>query len=135
MAGKAKKNPPVILTIDDAKAVRSLVAKALAPFDCAATEASNGYNGFFAIERAYPDLVLCDVMMPIMGGIETLERLKTTPQLKKIPVIMLPSPSDRQFREEIQRLGADSVLVKPFTEAAVLAKIREFVTLNPRNSP
>ena len=122
---------PTILTVDDAKAVRLLAQKALSAFDCEVTEASNGYNAFFAIERARPDLILLDVSMPIMGGIETLSRLKAAPELAAIPVIMLTSRANHDVMSELATLGASDTLMKPFTEAALLEKIRSILKLRP----
>src|SRR4051812_4051086 len=105
-----------ILTVDDSKALRLLVAKALGPFDCEATEAANGFNAFFAIERARPDLILLDVAMPVMNGVDMLERLKDTPELADIPVLMLTSPTDHAVMGEITALGASGTMMKPFNE-------------------
>ena len=122
---------PTILTVDDAKAVRLLVARALEPFDCEATEAANGFNGFFAIERARPDLILLDISMPVMDGLEMLRRLKITPEIADIPVIMLTSRADHAIIPELAGRGARDTLMKPFDEAAVLEKIRGVLKLKP----
>jgi two-component system chemotaxis response regulator CheY len=122
---------PNILTIDDSKGMRLMVAKALAPFDCNVEEASNGFNGFFAIERARPDLILLDVAMPVMNGVDMLERLKTTPELADIPVLMLTSPTDHPVMGDIAQLGAAGTLMKPFTADALLEKIRGIIKLKP----
>jgi CheY-like chemotaxis protein len=122
---------PTILTVDDAKGLRLLVQSALAGFACETTEASNGYNAFFAIERARPDLILLDVSMPVMDGIETLTRLKAAPELADIPVIMLASPADHAVLEQLRRLGASALLRKPFTAAALLAEIHLLLALSP----
>jgi two-component system chemotaxis response regulator CheY len=122
---------PTILTVDDSKGLRLMVAKALEPFDCEVNEAANGFNAFFAIERARPDLILLDVAMPVMNGVDMLERLKTTPELADIPVLMLTSPTDHEVMAEIARLGASSTLMKPFTAEALLEKIRGIIKLKP----
>ncbi len=122
---------PIILTVDDAKAVRDLVEKVVAPFDCEATSATNGYNAFFAIERQRPDLILLDISMPIMDGIETLSRLKGAPEIADIPVIMLTSRADHRVIPELPGLGAKDTLMKPFTEAALLEKIQSALQLKP----
>jgi len=126
---------PTILTVDDAKAVRLLVARALEPFDCEATEAANGFNGFFAIERARPDLILLDISMPVMDGLEMLRRLKITPEIADIPVIMLTSRADHAIIPELAGRGARDTLMKPFNEAAVLEKIRGVLKLKPVKKP
>jgi len=120
---------PNILTVDDAKAVRLIAQKVLSAFDCDVNEASNGYNALFAMERALPDLILLDVSMPIMGGVELLEMLKSKPELKAIPVIMLTSPADHAAIPKIKQLGVSDILIKPFSEPALLEKIRSVVAL------
>ena len=120
-----------ILTVDDSKGLRLMVEKALSAFACDVTEASNGYNAFFAIERARPDLILLDVSMPVMDGIETLTRLKAAPELSSIPVIMLTSPADHAVMGQLTALGTSGTLMKPFNEAALLEKIRSVLNLKP----
>ncbi len=130
-------NPPMrpnILTVDDSKGLRLMVGKALSAFDCEVNEASNGYNAFFAIERTRPDLILLDVAMPVMNGVDMLERLKATPELAGIPVLMLTSPTDHAVMGEIKTLGASGTLMKPFTAAALLEKIRRILKLKPIKS-
>ncbi len=122
---------PIILAVDDSKGLRLFIEKALGPFDCDVNEAANGFNAFFAIERTRPDLILLDVLMPVMEGMETLRRLKHTPELADIPVIMLTSPADRPLIAEIMAMGAASTLMKPFDEAALLAAINLVVKLKP----
>lgn len=122
---------PIILTIDDAKAVRLLAERALSAFECEATEATNGFNGFFAIERARPDLILLDISMPVMDGLEMLRRLKATPEIADIPVIMLASRADHAVLPELPAMGARDTLLKPFDESALVAKIQGVLKLKP----
>ena len=122
---------PTILTIDDAKAVRLLAERALSAFDCEMTEAANGFNGFFAIERARPDLILLDVSMPVMDGLEMLRRIKATPEIADIPVIMLTSRADHAIIPELPAMGARGSLMKPFDEAALLEKVHGVLKLKP----
>ena len=122
---------PTILTVDDSKGLRLLVGQALSAFDCEVNEASNGFNGFFAIERARPDLILLDVAMPVMNGVDMLERLKAAPELADIPVLMLTSPTDHAVMGDIATLGASGTIMKPFTPAALVEKVRGLVKLRP----
>jgi two-component system, chemotaxis family, chemotaxis protein CheY len=122
---------PSLLTVDDAKAVRLLVEKVLSPYDCEVNEASNGYNAFFAIERHRPDLILLDVSMPVMDGMETLRRLKGAAELADIPVIMMTSPADRPLLPEISALGAGDTIMKPFDPATLLASIGRLLAIKP----
>jgi len=123
---------PNILAVDDAKAVRLIAQKALSAFNCDVNEATNGFNALFTMEKAMPDLILLDVNMPVMGGIEMLTLLKSKPDLQKIPVIMLTSPADHTVMNQIKTLGVSSTLMKPFKEAALLEKIRSVLTLSAK---
>jgi len=123
---------PKILVVDDARAVRLIAQKALNTFDCDLIEATNGFNALFAMERALPDLILLDVSMPIMGGLEMLTLLKSKPELHAIPVIMLTSPADHAVIPKIKVLGVSDLLVKPFSETALLEKVRAILVLNAK---
>jgi CheY-like chemotaxis protein len=122
---------PIILTVDDAKAVRTLVENALAGFDCVLTTATNGFEAFFAIERVRPDLILLDISMPVMGGVETLRRLKAAPELAGIPVIMLTSRADHTVVPLLPKMGAVGNVLKPVNEATLLAAIQNVIKLQP----
>jgi len=122
---------PNILTVDDSKALRLFVQQALGAFDCEVSETSNGYNAFFAIERLRPDLILLDVAMPVMDGMETLTRLKAAPELAPIPVLMLVSPADHAVLPRLTALGAAGILQKPFNGPALIEKIRSVLELKP----
>jgi CheY-like chemotaxis protein len=123
---------PRILAVDDAKAVRLIAQNALNAFDCDVSEATNGFNALFAMEQSLPDLILLDISMPIMGGVEMLTLLKSKPVLKAIPVIMLTSPADHAVMDQIKTLGANTTLMKPFNEASLLEKIRSLLALNAK---
>ena len=122
---------PKILTVDDAKAVRLIAQTVLSDFDCDVNEATNGFTALFAMERALPDLILLDVSMPTMGGLEMLTLLKSKPELQAIPVIMLTSPADHAIAGQIAALGVSGTVMKPFTPAALLEKIRSVLKLKP----
>ncbi len=122
---------PHILVIDDSKAVRIIAQKALARFACSVDEASNGFNGLFAMERTLPDLLLLDVSMPIMDGVEMLTLLKSHEQLRLVPVIMLTASTDHKVLPKVTALGVSAFLKKPFSETALLDAIRTVVTLKP----
>ena len=123
--------PLRVLAVDDSKILRKVIKETLAPFDCDVTEATNGYNALFAIERERPDLILLDVAMPVMDGVYFLEQIKSVPAIRDIPVIMMTSPADHKLIPTLPQLGAAGHLVKPFKPAALLELIQQHVTLNP----
>lgn len=122
---------PTILVVDDSKAVRLIAQKVLSDFDCEMSEATNGFTALFAMERALPDLIVLDVSMPTMDGLEMLTLLQSKPKLKVIPVIMLTSPADHRILDQIAALGVSGIVTKPFTPAALLEKIRHVLKLKP----
>ncbi|MFZ9964648.1 MAG: response regulator, partial [Terrimicrobiaceae bacterium] len=87
---------PKILSVDDSRMIHTLINKAFAPHDVQMVFASNGAEGLEAAEREKPDVILLDVTMPVMDGIECLTKLKATPSLKDIPVIMLTAEAGKE---------------------------------------
>ena len=111
--------------------MRLLARKALGAFDCEVNEATNGYNALFAMEKVLPDLILLDVSMPVMDGLEMLTLMKSSPTLQAIPVLMLTSPADHAVVPKLTALGANGILQKPFDETKLIEKIRTLLELTP----
>ena len=108
-----------------------MAVRALSPFACKVSETTNGYNALFAMEKALPDLLLLDVSMPIMDGLELLTMMRAHDSLKGIPVIMLTSPADHTRLATIEALGVSGIIRKPFNEAALMEKIQPVLNLAP----
>ncbi len=105
-----------VLSVDDSRVVRTMVAKHLAPYGCEVVEAANGEEGVIAAKRECPDLILLDVTMPVMDGRQALAALRQDPATKAIPVIMLTAESGKDLVLEIAKLGVTGYIVKPFTK-------------------
>jgi two-component system cell cycle response regulator len=118
-----------ILTVDDSKTIRLIVAKALKPFDCIVLEAENGGVGLSVASREKPDLILLDYTMPVMDGYETLGRLRADPDLKATPVIMLTAEAGRDTVVKIAQLGVRDYLIKPFKGEVLVERIGRVVNL------
>src|SRR5436853_7649490 len=112
-----------ILTVDDSKTIRMIVAKTLKPFDCQIAEASNGAEGLEAAAKEKPDLIILDITMPVMDGVEMLTKLKADPDLKAVPVMMLTAESGKDNVLKIAKLGVRDYLVKPFKEEQLIEKV------------
>jgi len=121
-----------ILTVDDSKTIRMVIAKAFQPYDCVIVEGTNGVEGLAAASREKPDLIILDITMPLMDGVETLTKLKGDPSLKNIPVIMLTAESGRENVLKIAKLGVRDYIVKPFQDEALLEKAGRIVQLKAR---
>jgi DNA-binding response OmpR family regulator len=103
-----------ILCIEDDRETAALVVEELDDRGFEAIAAHDGHEGFVAILKKMPDLVLCDVNMPIMSGFEVLERLiDIAPRLGRIPFVFLTAMTDRDNELRGRRLGADDYVTKP----------------------
>lgn len=123
---------PKILTVDDSKTIRLIVGKAFKPFDCEVLEAANGVEGLAVAAREHPDLVILDLTMPIMDGVEMLSKLKSNPDLKAIPVIMLTAEAGRENVLKIAKMGVRDYLVKPFREDVLIERVGRVIDLKPK---
>jgi CheY-like chemotaxis protein len=122
-----------ILTIDDSKTIRMIIAKAFKPYDCAIFEGANGIEGLAAALKEKPDVIILDLTMPVMDGYETLTKLRNEPALKQIPVIMLTAEAGRDNVLRIAKLGVRGYIIKPFKEGELLEKVGKIVKLVPRS--
>ena len=124
---------PKILSVDDSRMIHTLINKAFAAHDVQMVCASNGAEGLEVAEREKPDVILLDVTMPVMDGIECLTKLKATPSLKDIPVIMLTAEAGKDNVLKIAKMGVRDYIVKPFVEGAVIDRVSRIVTLKPKS--
>jgi Response regulator containing a CheY-like receiver domain and a GGDEF domain len=120
-----------VLTVDDSKTVRIIVKKAFKGFDCEIIEAANGVEGLAAAAKENPDLILLDITMPVMDGVEMLTKLKSDPALKGIPVIMLTAEGGRDNVLKIAKIGVRDYIVKPFKEEILVEKAGRIIDLKP----
>jgi two-component system cell cycle response regulator len=120
-----------ILTVDDSRAVRIIVKKAFKTYNVELIEAANGVEGLAAASKETPDLILLDVTMPVMDGVEMLTKLKADPGLKNIPVVMLTAEAGREMVLKIAKLGIRDYIVKPFKEDVLTEKVGRIIDLRP----
>jgi CheY-like chemotaxis protein len=108
---------PTILVVDDDQEIRSMIAEALALDGHRVLTASNGQMALEQARRHHPDLIVLDLMMPVMSGWEFLEARREDPDLASVPVIV-----DTAF-PEAQIDGAAVILQKPFDVDTLLATV------------
>jgi DNA-binding NarL/FixJ family response regulator len=112
-----------ILCIEDDRESAALIAEELVDRGFEVSIARNGQDGFVAILKDKPDLVLCDIGVPVMSGFEVLERLnEIAPRLGHTPFVFLTALTDRENELRGRRLGADDYVTKPI-DFDVLATI------------
>jgi two-component system, cell cycle response regulator len=118
-----------VLTIDDSKTLRTIVAKHLSPFAIKMLEAENGEEGLVRAREGSPDLILLDYNMPVMDGYHTLVELKMDPALKSIPVVMVTTETARETVIKLLKLGLKDYISKPFTREILLDKLNPILDL------
>ena len=109
-----------ILVVDDEPHIVRLVQVNLEKAGYTVSTASNGREALEAVAGDQPDLVVLDVMMPEMDGLETLKRLKDNPETDEIPVILLTAKAQDSDVFEGWKSGADLYLTKPFNPGELL---------------
>ena len=112
-----------ILIIDDDENIRRLVSFNLSMEGHEIIMAENGKIGIETAKKESPDLILLDVMMPVMNGIETVTNLKKEPITKNIPVFMLSAKGQMEDLDTAFDAGADNYITKPFDIDKLNAKI------------
>lgn len=117
---------PLVLIIDDNNGMRAYL-RSILQNHYNVSEAVDGQQGLERARREVPKLVVCDVMMPVMDGLEFTRRLKADTATSHIPVILLTARSLSEQREEGYGTGADSYLTKPFTGSLLLARIDNLI--------
>ena len=117
---------PTLLIIDDNNDIRQY-ERTLLQDDYFVLEAADGKEGLDVAIKEVPDLVVCDVMMPVMDGLEFTERLKTNTATSHIPVIMLTAKNLEEQRAEGYEHGADSYITKPFHSKVLLTRINNLL--------
>lgn len=118
-----------VLSVDDSKTIRMIVKKAFKPYNCEIIEAENGQQGLEAATKAKPDLIVLDITMPVMTGIEMLEKLKADSDLKSIPVIMLTAESGKDNVMQIVKMGVQNYIVKPFKGDQLIERAQTVIKL------
>lgn len=118
-----------ILTVDDSKTIRMIVAKELKPYDCTVLEAEDGAAALAIAKRDKPDLILLDYTMPVMDGFQTLARLRADAELKTTRVIMLTAEAGRDTVLKIASLGVRDYLIKPFKGEMLVERVLKVIPI------
>jgi len=110
------------LIVDDSSVMRKIVERSIRQAGIEieeVKEAANGAEGLGALKEAPVDLVLCDINMPVMDGIEFLRQLKTVGNAKDVPVVMITTEGSESHVVQALSMGARGYIRKPFTPEQV----------------
>ena len=111
-----------ILVVDDEAAIRRLLRTSLPPQGFAVEEAASGGEALEQMARSQPDLVILDLGLPDMDGVEVIRKIRSAGS--KLPILVLSSRGDERGKVEALELGADDYVTKPFGMAELVARIR-----------
>ncbi|TGG93303.1 response regulator [Natronospirillum operosum] len=113
-----------ILIIEDEPTVLDNVAEILELEGFDTLQSLNGGEGLSVAREHKPDLIVCDIMMPMMDGFDTLKRLRSEPEISQIPFVFLTAKVADEDKRLGRELGADDYLTKPFTRDGLIKAIR-----------
>ena len=122
---------PILVVVEDNEDIRNYIRETLGE-EYTVVLAKDGAEGWSAILKAVPDLVISDIMMPVMDGIELCSRIKKDVQVSHIPVILLTAKDTNEARSEGYEAGADSYLTKPFTASMLRSRVRNLLESRKR---
>ena len=118
----------IVLVVDDSSTVRQQVATALKPAGFVILEAADGQEGLAAVDSNRDiAMVVCDVNMPNMNGLEMVEKVKSKPENKALPILMLTTEGQPSMIKRAKAAGASGWIVKPF-DASQLVQTAKHLT-------
>jgi len=115
---------PTVLVVEDELAQREVLSYNLEAEGFRVLKAENGEEALLVVQEDMPDIIVLDWMMPNLSGIEVCRRLKTRPETRAIPIIMLSARSEEVDRVRGLETGADDYVVKPFSLVELMARVR-----------
>ena len=115
---------PSVLLVEDEPAQREVLRYNLEADGFSVTAAENGEEALLLVDEAAPDLIVLDWMLPNVSGIEVCRQLKTRPDTRSVPIIMLSARSEEVDRVRGLETGADDYVIKPYSVIELMARIR-----------
>ena len=127
MDEKAPKEKIKVLVVDDETSITQMLTERLEMNGYTVFTAANGREGLDAAINLQPDIILLDIMMPVMDGLQMLEALIQQPQGGNIAVIMVSAVNRAQDISRAEACGVEDYIVKPFELSALMGKIENIV--------
>lgn len=115
---------PTVLLVEDEPSQREMLAYNLKADGFHVAEAENGEEALMLVEETAPDIILLDWMLPNVSGIEVCRRLKTRPETRGVPIIMISARSEEVDRVRGLETGADDYVIKPYSVIELMARVR-----------
>lgn len=116
-----------ILVVDDDKTTRKMVSLILKSKGYEVVTAENGMDGLQKLGLEQINLILTDMNMPYMDGIEFTKQVRTNPEIAHIPIVMLTTEADEEEKQRAFKAGVDDYLVKPATAEQIVESMRKII--------
>ncbi len=119
--------PLRVLLVEDAPFLRYAFARLLRLEGFEVKEVNDGSEALDSLSAYHPDLVLTDLMMPVMGGVELISKIRSRPDLASIPIVAITADATEQAERNARKAGAVDVIKKPIDLTALLERLRMLV--------
>jgi two-component system cell cycle response regulator DivK len=120
-------SPPLVLIVDDDQDARDMYAEFLLFSDFGIVKARNGMEGFTRACETQPDVIVTDLALPSIDGLEFVRRLRGDERTRDIPVVVVTGCTVPAVQETARQLGCDSLLIKPCLPAVLIDKIQRLL--------
>lgn len=119
-----------VLLVEDAPFLRYAFGRLLRLQGFEVREANDGQEALNALEDFHPDLILTDLMMPVMGGLELINQIRANPETAHVSIVAITADATQRAIDMARQAGADDVITKPVDLPDLLERLRSIVTLN-----
>jgi len=116
-----------ILIVDDSSLIRSVASDATVEAGHTPVVAANGQEGLDKLANNYIDIIFSDINMPVMGGLEMVEKIKQNDEYKFIPIIMLTTENNDELKAKGKELGVKAWLLKPFNKEKFFTAVQKLI--------
>lgn len=116
-----------ILLVDDTETVLLFEKMMLRGSGLNLRTAKNGKKALEEVAKSRPDLILLDIMMPELNGIQVCEKLKSDPETKDIPIVMVTTKGEPEMVEKAFKAGCDDYITKPLDKMELLSKVNTYI--------
>ncbi|MCB9134626.1 MAG: response regulator [Anaerolineales bacterium] len=124
---------PTILLVDDDDLIRDLIVLSLSKHNYHIVTANNGRDAMARFQAYHPDLVILDILLPWMNGLDVLREWKKRKVLDEVPVLIMSALSHREIVQEALDAGASDFLIKPFDRNILIDRLQRM--LAQKNAP
>ncbi|MBV9385418.1 MAG: response regulator [Chroococcidiopsidaceae cyanobacterium CP_BM_ER_R8_30] len=118
---------PLVLTVDDNEDNLALLNQVLIIIGCSFVSSKDGHSAILVAQKYQPDLILLDIMLPDLDGMEVVRQLKQDPKTRQIPIVAVTAMARTEDHDRILAVGCDGYIKKPYMIDELEATIRRFL--------